>query len=160
MDTQQHLYDLIKDFDTAMLITHGPGGDMHARPMAVAQLKPNADTYFATSIESPKIAELEQNPRALVLFQSSSQFAAVRGAARVVRNRALIDKLWSETWRVWFPGGKDDPTLCILKVDATDGEYWDTSGLQGLKFAFEGLKAIVQGRQAEKDQMQHAKVTL
>jgi general stress protein 26 len=160
MDKQHHLYDLIKDFGTAMLVTHGPGGDMHARPMTVAQLKPNADTYFATSIESPKIAELEQNPRALVIFHGKSQFATVRGVARIVRNRVLIDKLWSESWRRWFPGGKNDPTLCILKIDATDGEYWDTSGLEGLKFAFEGLKAIVQGRQAEKDEMQHAKVPL
>lgn len=159
MDKQKHLYELIKDFDTAMLVTHSSGGGMHARPMAVAQLKPDADAYFATSIDSPKIDEISADPRALVIFQGKSQFATVRGMARVERDRALIDKLWSEQWRLWFPGGKDDPKLCLLKVEATDGEYWDNSGAQGLEYVFEGMKALVQKRRPETDQKQHAKVS-
>ena len=47
IETQRHLYDLIKDFGTAMLITHQPDGKCHARPMAVAELKTDADAYFA-----------------------------------------------------------------------------------------------------------------
>lgn len=160
MDTQKHLYELIDDFDTAMLVTHSSGAGMHARPMAVAQLKPDADTYFVTSIDAPKIAEIGDNSRVLVVFQGKSEFASVEGTATVVRDRALVEKLWSEAWRVWFPGGKDDPSLCLIKVDADTGEYWDNSGAQGLKYAFEGMKALVQQRQPETDEKQHAKVSL
>lgn len=142
---QEHLYDLLKDFDTAMMVTHS-GQDMHARPMAVAQLQPDADVYFATSADSPKVGEIAADPNVTVVFQSPTQFAAVQGTAAVVRDQALIDKLWSESWRLWFPDGKGDPSLCLIKVDAKAGEYWDRSGIKGLKYLFEGLKAISQGR--------------
>jgi general stress protein 26 len=118
MDTQKHLYDLIKDFNTAMLVTRAGNGGMHGRPMRVAQLKPDADAYFATSIDSPKAAEIEADPRVLVLFQSTAKFAVIEGKAAILRDRALIEKLWVKEWSVWFPGGKDDPSLVLLKVDS------------------------------------------
>jgi general stress protein 26 len=155
---QQHLYELIKDLDTAMVVTHR-GGEMHARPMAVAQMRPDAETYFATSLDSPKVAEIEADPRVAVLFQGGSRFAVVQGTATIVTDRALIETLWSETWRLWFPGGKDDPSLCLVRVDVHSGEYWDRSGLEGLKFLFEGLKAVLQGRTPEiAEPAQHARV--
>jgi general stress protein 26 len=160
MDTEQHLYDLIKDFRTAMLVTHTSSEGMHGRPMAVAQLKPDADAYFASSFDSPKIAEIQANPHVLVLFQSSAQFAAIEGRATIVRDRALIEKLWLKEWSVWFPGGKDDPSLCLVKVDATAGEYWDNSGMQGLKYLFEGLKALIRREKPKVDEKVHAKVSI
>jgi general stress protein 26 len=160
MDTQKHLYDLIKDFNTAMLVTHGANGGMHGRPMRVAQLQAGADAYFATSIDSPKAKEIEADPRVLVLFQSTAKFAAVEGKATIVRDRALIEKLWVKEWSVWFPGGKDDPSLVLLKVDASSGEYWDNSGLQGLQYLFKGLKAILMKEKPEVDEKVHAKVDL
>ena len=157
MDKQQHLYDMLKDFKTGMLITRA-GETFHARPMAVAELKPDADAYFATSIESPKVKEIEADPKAMITFQGSSQFAYLQGTMTVVRDRALIDRLWQEMWRAWFPGGKDDPSLCLLKFTSTEAEYWDNSGAKGLRYAFEGLKAILSGTKASATADQHAKI--
>jgi general stress protein 26 len=155
----EHLYDLVKDIKTGMLITRS-GGTLHARPMSVADLRPDADAYFATSLDSPKVAEIEADPFAMITFQDGSQYAVIAGKARIVRDRALIDKLWSEAWRVWFPGGKDDPSLCLIKLEAQEGEYWDNSGPRGLKYLFEGVKAVLQGTRPATDETQHAKVTL
>jgi len=160
MDRQRHLYDLARSFTNAMLVTRGVDGSMHARPMAVAELEPDADACFSTSLESPKIAEIEVNPKVLVTFQSRSEFATIEGTATVVRDRAEIDRLWSETWRTWFPKGKDDPTLCLLRISAERGEYWDTSGLEGIKFAIESVKARLARRTPEKSELQNAKVEL
>lgn len=160
MDTHQRLYDLIKDFDTAMLVTHAPDSTLHARPMAVAEIDQEADATFATSIDSAKIAEIERDPRVLVSFQSGSEFATLTGTARIVRDRSEIDRLWSEGWRVWFPKGKDDPSLCLLRVEAITGEYWDSSGVEGAKTLFEGVKALIKGRRPQHDESQHAKVDL
>lgn len=160
MDNQQSLYDLASSFRNAMLVTRGLDGSLHARPMAVAELEPDADAYFSTSLESPKIAEIEANPEVLVTFQSRAEFATIQGRATVVRDPAQIDRLWSEDWRVWFPKGKDDPNLCLLKISADRGEYWDTSGLEGLKFAFESVKARLAGRTPQKSEVQNAKVEL
>jgi general stress protein 26 len=159
-DTHEHLYDLVKDFDTAMLVTKDASGKLHGRPMSVAELRADADAYFATSLESPKINEIEANPEAMITFQSGSQFASISGTARVVRDRTLIDRLWSEAWRAWFPGGKDDPTLCLIKLEAREGEYWDNSGHKGARYLFEGVKAIFQGEKHDVHAGEHAKVRL
>jgi general stress protein 26 len=159
-DKHEHLYDLVKDFDNAMLVTKAGNGQFHARPMHVAELQRDADAYFATSMESTKIAEIEADPEAMITFQSNSQFASISGTAQVVRDRAEIDRLWSESWKAWFPKGKDDPSLCLLKVQAREGEYWDNSGMKGMRYLFEGVKAILQGERVQTDSDQHAKVSL
>ncbi|MGH6609319.1 MAG: pyridoxamine 5'-phosphate oxidase family protein [Burkholderiaceae bacterium] len=156
----EHLYDLLKDFDTAMLVTRSTEGHMHARPMAVAELRADADAYFVTGIDSPKVEEIQANPDVTLVFQSSNQFASVCGRASVVRDPALIDRLWKEAWKVWFPKGKTDPSIALLKFDAQHGEYWDNAGAQGLKYAFEAAKAYVKGETPKEDQKQHAKVEL
>lgn len=158
---QKHLYELLKDFSTAMLVSNDQDGQMHARPMAVADLRPDADAYFATSLQSPKVAEIQTFPEVLLSFQSATQFASIRGTATLVKDRQLVDTLWSEAWRAWFPGGKDDPNLVFIRVDAREGEFWDNSGTQGLSYAFEGLKAILKGEKLENDKGgAHAKLRL
>jgi len=159
-NSKEHLYDLLKDFDTAMLVTHPRSGEMHARPMAVAELRADGDAYFVTSIASPKIAEIESDASATLTFQSSREFASLSGRLSVVKDRALIDRLWKEAWKVWFPQGKDDPTISLLKFDAMHGEYWDNSGIQGLKYAFEAVKAYAKGEKPATDGKQNAKVAL
>lgn len=158
MHHHEHLQDIIQGFDNAMLVTCPPGGHLHARPMRVAAVEGESETYFATSIDSPKVAEIEADARVLLTFQGRAQFATVEGHARIVRDRNLIDRLWSSEWQVWFPGGKDDPSLCLIKVEPTSAEFWDNSGVEGVKYLFEGAKAVAQGRRPEMDQDQHAKV--
>jgi general stress protein 26 len=159
-DTQNHLHDIIKNFRTAMLTTRTADGGVHIRPMAVAQVDRDAELFFATGLTTPKVDEIAKNNQVAVTFQSGSEFAAIYGTARVSKDRALIDELWSEAWKVWFPQGKDDPNLCLLCVTPSNAEYWDSSGLEGLKYLYEGLKAILQKRTPEHDETQHAKVPL
>jgi general stress protein 26 len=157
---QERLYDVIKDFDNAMLVTSATDRRDHARPMHIAEIREDGDIFFATSIDSPKITEIAANPEVIVTFQSSRQFAAVYGRAEVVKDRNLIDHLWSDAWKVWFPEGKADPTLCLIRVAGREGEYWDNAGMQGIKYAFEAAKAYMQGRTPVKDEKQNAKVRL
>ncbi len=102
-ETEKHLYDLVKHFGTALVITRRSDGEVHARPMAVAQLQAGLDAYFTTSINSPKVAEIEADPRVAIAFQSTSEDAVVYGKATIVRDRALIHKLWSESLAAVVP---------------------------------------------------------
>ena len=128
--------------------------------MAVAEIKEDGRIYFATSLDSPKIVEIESDPNVVVTFQYGSQFASLAGSARILREQGLIERLWSETWRVWFPEGQSDPNLCLITVDSEVGEDWDKAGLQGLKYVFESVKAIAKGTSPPADAKQHAKVSL
>ena len=158
MDRQEHLYDLVKDFSTAMMVTQTADGHPHARPMAIGQLSPDAQAYFVTGIDTPKIHELERDAETLITFQGKSEFARISGKVTIERDPAIIDRIWNESWRTWFPKGKDDPSLCVLRFDPREGEYWDDSGMQGLKYLFQGTKAIIQGERPKMDEDQHAKV--
>jgi general stress protein 26 len=159
MDTEKHFSDLLSEFKNGMLVTR-TGEVMHARPMHVAGLSNDGCVYLATSIASPKVDEITAQPNVLLTFQANSQFVMLSGKATVTRDRAMIEKLWSDTWKVWFPGGKDDPELCLLEIHPGEGEYWDNSGAKGVRYMIEGLKAIFQERKPETDASQHAKVDL
>lgn len=160
MDEGKHLYELIEDFDTAMLVTRAHDGHLHARPMAVAELRADADVYFVTGVDSPKVGEIYADADVLVTFQNARQYAALYGRVNVTQDRALIDRLWKEAWQVWFPRGKSDPSIALLRFDAERGEFWDNSALKGLSYAFEATKAYVRGEQPQVKPEQHGRVRL
>jgi general stress protein 26 len=157
-DPRRHLLALLKKFDTAVLVSHTRDGGWHARPMAIASVEDSGDLYFSTSLASPKVGELETDPGAMVTLQSSDRFAAVQGTAEILRERSEIDRLWSESWRVWFPGGKTDPSLCLIRLRPKHAEYWDRRGLKGLSFAFEAARAAAKGKTPEIGEDKNAKV--
>ena len=145
MEDAEHLYDLLKGFETAMLVTRAADGHLHARPMVVGELHADADAYFVTSIDSPKVAEIYADADVLLTFQSEHQYAAVYGRVNVVRDRALVGRLWREEWRAWFPRGASDPAIALLRFDAERGEFWNDAGMRGVQYAFEGAKAYMSG---------------
>jgi general stress protein 26 len=160
LNTQERLHEILDNFDSAMLLTRTSDNRLHARPMAVADLRKDGDLYFATSLQSPKIAEIAANPDVSVTFQNGSQYAAVSGKAQVIRDRALIEQMWSPAWKPWFPQGVNDPSLCLIRVDAQDAEYWDNAGVEGIKYAWEEAKSVMQGRTPATDEKRHARVDL
>jgi general stress protein 26 len=155
----QHLRKILEGFATGMLVTHDRNGRMHSRPMAIAETRGDGGIYFATAIDSGKVAEIAADPRVNVALQSTSRFASLTGTARVLQDRALIESLWSESWKVWFPEGKSDPSLRVVAVDVEEAEYWDTSAFRGLKYLFEAAKAYVTGTRPDDDPLaDHGKI--
>ena len=153
-----HLRKLLKGFTSAMLVTRATDGRMHSRPLAVADTDGTV-LYFATAIDSPKVKEIEADPRVNVCLQGESRYVSIVGTAKVVTDRSLIERLWSEPWKLWFPEGKGDPSLCLLRVEPEEAEYWDQSGAKGLRYLFQAAAAYLEGRQPTSDEDQHAKVT-
>jgi len=158
-NSKSNLYELVKSFDVAMLTTH-QAKEMHARPMVIARLDKGMDAYLLTDTDSVKVEEIDKNPHALLSFQSARQFASVKGEITFDHDRALLKTLWKETWKVWFPKGIDDPNIAVLKFTAQEGEYWDNSGLKGLKYVFEAAKAYIAGERPKPDSDQHNKINL
>jgi general stress protein 26 len=150
-----HLLEVLKQFDTAMLISGASLEGLRGRPMALAELRDEGIAHFATRLHSQKVAEMQANPRVIITFQGSARFASITGVAEVVRDRALIDRLWREPWRVWVPNGKDDPDLCIVRVRIAGGEYWDDAGAEGILYAVEAMKAYVTGTEPTDDAGKH-----
>ncbi len=126
----QQLAELIRDVDIAMFTTTGVDGRLYSRPLGTQQVAFDGDLWFATSADSPKVAEISLNPQVNVAYASPSKntYVSVAGTARVVDDRAKVEELWSPAMKLFFPGGKDDPNLRLIHVRAESAEYWDGPG--------------------------------
>ena len=156
------LHELLKEFGVGMLVTRTPDGQLRGRPMAVAEVEADGSVWFATDRHSGKVDELAADGHAAVTLQSGSKFVSLSGTAAPVDDRERVRRLWKAEWKVWFPGGADDPNLLLLKVDARAGEYWDNSGVAGIKYLIEAGKAFLSGTRpkVEGDPKVHGKVAL
>ena len=51
--------------------------------------------------------------------------------------------------QAWFQCEPDDPRVAVIRVDGESAEYWDSSGVAGVKYLFAMAKALVTGTAAE-----------
>lgn len=64
-------------------------------------------------------------------------------------------------WKVWFPGGKSDPSIALIRFDTIEGGYWENGGSRGIRFLVKAAKAYLKGTGYEgKDEGMNEKVTL
>jgi general stress protein 26 len=156
------LRELLEEFGIAMLVTRTPEGQLRARPMALAEVQPDGTLWFLTDRHSAKVDELVRDEHVGVTMQSKTKFVSLSGKASQVDDCERVSRLWKVEWKVWFPGGKDDPNLVLLRVDGETGEYWDNSGTGGLKYLIEAGKALLTGSRpdVEDDTKVHGKVSL
>lgn len=154
---KKHLQDLLESFDTAMFITHH-GDGQHARPMTVAGVEGVNTLWFATSLDAPKIEEIRRDGRVSITFQGDRRFVALSGNAELVADRDKIHQLWKPTWKVWFPNGKDDPSITLIRVTVNDAEFWDNAGAKALRFVFEAAKALITKERPAISAAEHGRV--
>jgi general stress protein 26 len=159
-DERNKVYELLQGYDNVMLVTHGKGGRLDARPMNVAQLDDNCDLWFLTHVDE-KVEELRANPVAQVVAQhEQDSWLSLSGTVEVLNDRQRVEALWKEPYRAWFPDGKDDPNLRILAFRAEHGEYWDQRGVNKVTYALKVAKAYVTGDPPTPDSGEHGTTRL
>jgi general stress protein 26 len=106
--------------------------DGHARPMTAQLDGERSPIWFFTAKDNAIVRNLGDGNRAIATFASKGHdiFATVHGTLSLDHNRATVDKLWNRFVAAWFKGGKDDPQLALLRLDAERAEIWvDASSL-------------------------------
>ncbi len=126
-DAIRKVGELIKDIKIAMLTTAGADGCLRSRPMATQQAEFDGDLWFFTSDASPKADEIRNESHVNLSYAAPDEncFVSVSGKATLVKDRAKVDELWNPMYKAWFPEGKDDPNLTLLKVEVDQAQYWD-----------------------------------
>ena len=125
-DDADKLWSLIKSAKFAMLVTEDDD-HLRGRPMAASQDGFDGTLWFFTRASSHKVTEVRKDDRVCVTYAepASQDYVSFSGRAAMVHDRAEIDKRWSELLKAWFPNGKDDPEVALLKVTVDQAEYWD-----------------------------------
>ena len=124
--------------------------DKHHIPLTAQLDEDQVDTLFFFIGKDNRLA---RGGRAMAHFVSKGHdyFACLDGTARIDNDFGLIDKLWNSQAQAWFPGGKDDPNLALLRFDIHSAELWETDmSVSGkLKMLFGGkIRASEEGSHA------------
>ena len=98
----------------------------HTRPMTAQFENDRSPIWFFTSKDADLYKALGDNSRAVASFTSKGHelFAPLHGKLSVDTDRATIDRLWNRFVAAWYEGGKDDPKLALLRLDAEKAEIW------------------------------------
>lgn len=155
------LAGLIKDVRIAMLTTVDDEGRLRSRPMATQQAPFDGTLWFFTEKATPKVDEVRQEANVNVVYAApdDNRYVSVSGRARLVTDRQKIDELWHPVLKAWFPEGKDDPNLALLRVEVEKAEYWDSPSSKVVQL-FGFAKALATGRRYEGEGSEHEKLEL
>ncbi len=126
----EKVLNLIKDIHVAMMTTVDEQKNLVSRPMALIHTSADGSLWFFTKKSSPKVDQIEENDsRVNIAFADTdnSTYVSVSGTASEVDDRAKIEEYWTEEAKPWFPAGKEDPELVLLKVNTEMAEYWDAN---------------------------------
>src|SRR5881227_3288424 len=97
MDSREKVYELLKNFSTAMLVTTGGLGELEARPMQIAEVEDHGRVWFFTGRAGRVVHEVAEDSEVLLVFQEEhSSYMSVRGTARVIDDKARAQHLWKE----------------------------------------------------------------
>jgi general stress protein 26 len=137
MNTKENLYDtqaiaklkeLAVAIGTCMFCTDIDTDRTSVRPMATTNVDEEGNLWFFTSGYSDKIPELyhDKNVQLIYAHPGKESYMNILGQATIVKDRRKIDELWNAWAKAWFPEGKDDPKVTLIKVTPDEAYYWDT----------------------------------
>ena len=117
----------IQDIRIALLTTQSSTGALRSRPMATHQLDPDGTMWFFTRDDSEKVTHIRQQPAIALGFSDLQSQVSVTttGQAEIINDQAKVNALWNESMLDWFPEGKDDPNIVLLRITTLDGECWE-----------------------------------
>ncbi|RZJ29105.1 MAG: hypothetical protein EON85_07635 [Brevundimonas sp.] len=144
-EAEQHFWDSLKKSNTGLLGLDQPG--YHAQPMTAFREEETGTIWFFTRDDTDlaRDAAVAGGQSAMFHYGAKDQnvWACIHGDLSVHgQDREIIDRHWNPVLAAWYPEGKDDPHLTILRFDADDGRVWVNEG-GFFKFAYEVAKANI-----------------
>jgi len=144
------LRKFIKSTRIAMLTTVASDGRLRSRPMANLKGGFDGDVWFVTRSTAPKTEEIKDNQHVNISYSDpkDERFVSISGLASLVREPDKVQELWSKRLRTWFPNGKKDPELALIRVRIDRAEVWDSK--TSTMVHLEGLGAVLAKRRASR----------
>jgi general stress protein 26 len=145
--------DLWKKMEDSPFVMIGLNGGDHSEPLTVQLDKDQVDTLFFFAGKDNRLAG---GGPAMAQFVSKGHdfFACLAGNVAIDNDPAMIDKLWSKQAESWFPGGRDDPNLALIRFDIADAELWEADMSMSGK-----IKMLFGGKVNPSEEGSHARVS-
>ena len=138
---QEQLLEHLKDARCVMLGT--PNSDAHMQPMSPqVDVEDGAIYFFSDTTSHLGKALLEEPGFAHMCHIEKDYQACVKGYLITHDDPETVEKFWNPVVSAWYPGGKTDPKLMMLKFVPHDASLW-ASDKNILTFAYEITKANI-----------------
>jgi general stress protein 26 len=111
-----------------LMITNLDSKPLSIRPMASQKVDEQGYVYFMAVRSSDAVSHIQSSSEIQVTWSNRdrSEYMSLYGRGEVYRDQAEIDEMWNSFVKTWFPEGKDDPELVVIRFKPESGYYWDT----------------------------------
>jgi len=82
---REKLHGIVKGAHTVVLLSHGEGGKIIGRPMAVARVEDDTTLYLVTGSDSKKVDEITRDPRVSLSIQNGDGYVMIDGLSYLYR---------------------------------------------------------------------------
>jgi general stress protein 26 len=109
--------------DSPFIMMKLEGSSDHAEPMT-AQL--DKDAHHAIWFFLSRSNRIAKGGAAMgqAATKGHDVFACLSGMLIEETDRSIREKQWNQVVESWFPNGKDDPDVIMLRFDIKDSEVW------------------------------------
>ena len=145
-DPITQLWDEIDGVQAVML--GSPDHTQHMQPMAPQAARAEKAIWFYTNITSDIAKAAANGGHVHMCLVTDDYQACLDGDLRTTYSREHIDRYWSSMIEAWFPGGKEDANLTMLRFTPRTAAIWASTGSK-LVFGWEIAKAITTGEQPD-----------
>lgn len=125
-DTSELKHDFWKALADSPFLFLQLDSDPHTAVPMTAQLDKDANStiWFFTGRDH----HLAKGGPATATFSGKDNqiFARFTGVLTPETSQERLDKQWGKPVEAWFPGGKDDPNLLMLRMDLGEAEIWNS----------------------------------
>ena len=149
-ELQERLWQEIGKARYGMLGLVGRAPVHHFQPMTAFCEADNGQIWFFARTDAHLTQAVEQGGEAMFIVQARDQGFQACVGGRLTRqpDRARIEQYWGPIVSAWYPGGKDDPRLTLLRFDLSDAQVW-LSETNPLAFGLQIAKANVTRRKPD-----------
>ncbi len=133
---------------TAVMLGSSDSHD-HMQPMAPNVARDEGTIWFFTHVDTDIASKANGGTTHMCLINKSHDYhACASGSLSVQKSQEHIDRFWSPVTAAWFPKGKDDPDLTLLRFTPTSAEAWASTG-SAVAFGWEIAKANLTGAEPD-----------
>lgn len=155
-DTHESLDAFWSALESSPFVMLGlPAQNAHSMPMTAQFEDRHGPIWFYGSRSSRLVEGLTSTNDAMAQYvgEGHKLFACISGMLTNDNNPAIIDKFWSNSVEAWYPQGKSDPDLVMLRFDLSHAEIWeaDMTLMGKLKMMFGGTMSAsdLEGKHVE-----------
>jgi general stress protein 26 len=153
---EQRLWKEIGKARYGMLGLVGGAPVQHFQPMTAFAEPEDGLLWFFTRTDTDLARAVASGAEAMFVVQARDQdFQACLGGRLAPQlDRERMDRFWNPIVAAWYPQGKDDPALTLLRLDARDAAVW-ISEAGPVRFAWEIAKANLSHKQPDLGEHAH-----